>query len=102
MTVKDWQRYEALVPSLRQVGHRCRVAVPESQSHFGFSVVVAVANMSAYLSRQGLPLSIPQAKEVAYGSIAKLDFQTVLWQDGSCLLYHVASSMSPCRAVALP
>ncbi len=31
MTVKDWQRYEALVPSLRQVGYRCRSAVPESQ-----------------------------------------------------------------------
>ena len=56
MTLNDWQRYEPLVPSLRQVGHRCRGAVPKRQPHSGFCAVVSVAELPAYLSRQGLPL----------------------------------------------
>jgi len=47
------------------------------------------------------PGSIPQAKEVTRGSIAKLGFQTVLRQDGSGHILYITSSMSPCGALAL-
>ena len=62
MTSRDWQRYEPLVPSLRQVGHRCRGAVPESQPHSGCRAVVSVTKLPAYFSRQGLPRVDPTSK----------------------------------------
>ena len=100
MTSRDWQRYEALVPSLRQVGHRCRGAVPESQPH---AVAPWCRSLNCLLTLAGkvCPGSILQAKEVTCGSIAKLGLQTVRWQDASGLVLYAASSMSSCGASAL-
>lgn len=96
MTVKDWQRYEVLVPSHRQVGP---VAMEESAS----LRIWCRRSLNCLLTLAGkvCPGSILQAKEVTCGSIAKLGFQTVLWQDGSGLVLYIASFMSPCGALAL-